>query len=317
MRTLVLLTVLSFAFAGSFAQSPVSYSESEMIQETPTGNIVGTLTVPDQVKTTPVVIIIPGSGPTDRNGNSPIGLHTDAYKMLAEGLAQNNIASLRFDKRGIGDSKAAMPDESSIRFDTYVQDVIDWITQLKGDKRFPKIYLLGHSEGSLIGMLAAQKSKVNGFISISGPGRPMDEILREQLANKLPPQLLSESDNILDSLKAGKTVTNVPPTLHALFRPSVQPYMISHMKYNPSTEIAKLKIPVLIIQGTTDLQVPVSDARLLASAKPNARLVIIDNMNHVMKESDDDLQHNLATYKNPDFPLKAGLMKDLVQFIQH
>jgi pimeloyl-ACP methyl ester carboxylesterase len=317
MKTLAFLFVLSFTFTVSFAQSPAGYSESEMIQETPTGNIIGTLTVPDQVKSMPVVIIIPGSGPTDRNGNSTIGLHTDAYKMLAEGMAQNKIASLRYDKRGIGESKAAMPGESSIRFETYVQDVVNWITELKADKRFSKIYLLGHSEGSLIGMLAAEKSKVAGFISISGPGRPMGEILREQLANKLPPQLLSESDNILDSLKAGKTVVNVPHTLYALFRPSVQPYIISHMKYNPSTEIAKLKIPVLIIQGTTDLQVPANDARLLSAAKPDAKLVIIDNMNHVMKESDDDLQHNLATYKSPDFPLKAGLLNDLVQFIQH
>lgn len=317
MKTFIFLILLGFSFAGSFAQSVTGHSESEMILKTSSGNIVGTLTVPNQVKNMPVVIIIPGSGPTDRNGNSPIGLHTDAYKMLAEGLAQNDIASLRYDKRGIGKSKTAMPDESSIRFDTYVQDVVDWITELKADKRFSKIYLLGHSEGSLIGMLAAEKSKVAGFISVSGPGRPTDEILREQLANKLPPQLLSESDNILDSLKAGKTVANIPPTLHALFRPSVQPYMISHMKYNPTKEIAKLKIPALIIQGTTDLQVPVNDARLLSTAKPDAKLVIIDNMNHVMKESDDDLQHNLATYKNPDFPLKAGLMTDLVEFIRH
>ncbi|GET24792.1 alpha/beta hydrolase [Prolixibacter sp. NT017] len=317
MKKLLPLLILTLAYTGSFAQSKADTSESEMILRTSTGNIAGTLTVPQQEKPMPVVIIIPGSGPTDRNGNSPIGLHTDVYKMLAEGLAKNKIASLRYDKRGIGESKAAMPDENSIRFDTYVQDVVDWITELKADKRFSKIYLLGHSEGSLIGMLAAEKNKVAGYISVSGPGRPMDEILREQLSNKLPPQLLSESDNILDSLKAGKTVANVPPALNTLYRPSVQPYMISHMKYNPAKEIAKLKMPVLIIQGTTDLQVPVSDARLLKAAKPDAQLDIIDNMNHVLKESDNDQQHNLATYRSPDFPLKAGLMNDLVQFIKH
>ncbi|GET34311.1 alpha/beta hydrolase [Prolixibacter bellariivorans] len=317
MKTLLLLTILIFAYAVSSAQGNTNNSESDMILKTSTGNIVGTVTVPQQENPMPVVIIIAGSGPTDRNGNSTIGLHTDAYKMLAEGLAQNDIASLRYDKRGISESKAAMRDESAIRFDTYVQDVVDWITKLKADKRFSKIYLLGHSEGSLIGMLAAEKDKVAGYISVSGAGRPMDEILREQLSNKLPPQLLSESDNILDSLKAGKTVDNVPHTLYALFRPSVQPYMISHMKYNPAKEIAKLKIPVLILQGTTDLQVPVSDARILKAAKPDAKLVVIDNMNHVMKASDNNQQHNLATYGNPDFPLKAGLMNNLVQFIKH
>jgi len=317
MKTLLFLTILVFAYADSFARGNANTSESEMILRTSTGNIVGTLTIPQQEKPMPVVIIIPGSGPTDRNGNSTIGLHTDLYKMLAEGLAQNKIASLRFDKRGIGESKAALASETSIRFDTYVDDVVDWISMLKANKRFSKIYLLGHSEGSLIGMLAAEKTKIAAFISIAGAGKSADKILQEQLKDKLPPQLLSESDNIIDSLKAGKTVENVSPALNTLYRPSVQPYMISWMKYDPAKEISKLKIPVLIIQGTTDLQVPVSDARILEAANPDAKLVVIDNMNHVLKESDNDQQHNLATYRNPDFPLKAGLMNDLVQFIKH
>lgn len=317
MRTLLLLTILVFTYADSFAQGNTNTSESEMILRTSTGNIIGTLTVPRQEKPMPVVIIIPGSGPTDRNGNSAMGLRTDAYKMLAQGFAKNRIASLRFDKRGIGGSKTALASETSIRFDTYVDDVVDWISLLKADKRFSKIILLGHSEGSLIGMLAAEKTKIAAFISIAGAGKSADKILQEQLKDKLPPQLLSESDNIIDSLKAGKTVENVSPALNTLYRPSVQPYMISWMKYDPAKEISKLKIPVLIVQGTTDLQVSEDDARLLAVAKPNAKLVIIDNMNHVMKESDENMQSNIATYTNPDLPLKAGLMEELVKFIQH
>lgn len=293
-----------------------AYSESEIILKTSTGDISGTLMVPDKVKKSPVVLIIAGSGPTDRDCNSPLGVKTNAYKMIAESLAENKISSLRFDKRGIGKSKGAVKSEADLTIDTYIDDAIAWIQLLKQDKRFKNIIVLGHSEGSLIGMVAGEKTGISKYISVAGSGRPADVILREQLEKQLPPQLLKESDDAMDSLKAGKMVKKVNPVLLSLYRPSIQPYMISWLKYNPAVEIKKLKIPVLIIQGTTDIQVSTEDAKLLYAAKPDAKFMMVENMNHVLKESEADRQKNIETYNKPDLPLKEGLMKGICDFIK-
>jgi pimeloyl-ACP methyl ester carboxylesterase len=313
-----LLFALVYLAIGLFAQAQTSAasSETDMVLKTATGDIYGTLTIADNSKPTPIVLIIAGSGPTDRNGNSPMGVKACTYQMLSQDLAKNGIASLRFDKRGIGQSKAAMTSESDLRFETYIKDVTDWISLLKSDKRFSSIIVLGHSEGSLIGMIAAGQSKMTGFISIAGAGKSADKIIQEQLKKQLPMTLLGESNQILDSLKAGKTVAKVNPTLASLYRPSVQPYMISWIKYDPAKEIRRLKIPVMIIQGTTDLQVTVEDAKLLSAAKPDAKLLIMENMNHVLKEAEADVQKNMATYNDPALPLKAGLIEKIVQFIK-
>lgn len=318
MKRLPFIITLGFLLISLFtyAQSSAVSFETEMVLKTATGDIFGTLTVADKSKATPLVLIIAGSGPTDRNCNSPLGVQTNAYKMISESLFKNGISSLRFDKRGIGQSKAAMSSESELRFETYIKDVTDWISLLKSDKRFSSIIVLGHSEGSLIGMIAAGQSKVAGFISIAGVGKSADKIIQEQLKDKLPMQLLQESNRILESLKAGKTVANVSPTLVSIYRPSVQPYMISWIKYDPAQEISKLKIPVMIIQGTTDLQVTVADAKLLSAARPDAKLLMLENMNHVLKEAPGDAQKNMATYNNPALPLKAGLMEGIIQLIK-
>ncbi len=318
MKNLIVFVFLHCIAIGIMGQikNDTAFNSSRLSLNTPTGDLFGTLTIPNDVKKSPVVVIIPGSGPTDRNGNSPLGVKTNAYKMLAENLALNGISSLRFDKRGIGKSMPAMSSESELRFETYIHDVISWISLLESQNRFSAVFILGHSEGSLIGMIAAGQAKVAGFISLAGVGKPADELLQEQLKTNLTPQLLVESNRILDSLRAGKTVATLNPNLLALYRPSVQPYLISWIKYDPAKEIGKLKIPVLIIHGTSDLQVSVNDANLLSEANPNAELVIIENMNHVLKESDSDLQNNMATYTNPDLPLKEGLMKSIVSFIK-
>jgi pimeloyl-ACP methyl ester carboxylesterase len=318
MKTLISIFALNLLFSGLFAQNGVNstFSQSELVLGTSSGEIYGTLTIPDNKKTSPVVLIIAGSGPTDRDGNSHMGLQTNVYKMLSESFATNGISALRFDKRGIGKSNPAMTSESDLRFETYINDVVSWISFLKSDKKFSSVFVLGHSEGSLIGMIAAKQTDVAGFISISGVGESADEILQKQLKTKLPPQLLDESNKILDSLRIGKTVSNVNPDLGALYRPGIQPYLISWMKYDPANEISKLEIPVLIIQGTTDLQVTVNDAKLLSSAKPDAKLRIIENMNHVLKESDSDIQKNMATYSNPNLPLIPGLTDEIVNFIK-
>jgi pimeloyl-ACP methyl ester carboxylesterase len=293
-----------------------TFTETEFILKTQSGDLSGTFCIPDKVKKSPIVLIIAGSGPTDRDGNSPLGIKAGTYKLLAEGLARNGISSCRFDKRGIGKSQSAAKSESELRFETYINDVVDLVSFLKKDKRFSDIIILGHSEGSLIGIAAANLTDVSKVISIAGAGRPIYTVLREQLQSQLPEQLLQESDRISDSLRAGKTVKQINPLLLSLYRPSVQPYMISWFKYDPAIEIKKLKIPVLIIQGATDLQTTVEDAKLLSAAKTDARLLIIDNMNHILKEADIERQKNLATYSDPNLPLKEGLTEKITDFIR-
>lgn len=286
--------------------------------KTDAGTLHGTLLLPAGHGPFPVALIIVGSGPTDRDGNdTQLGLNTDCYKLLAEALAQHGIASLRYDKRGAGvDMLMALP-ENKLRFETYVGDALAWGKQLRADPRFSSLTVIGHSEGSLIGMLAAREIPADGYVSIAGAGEPAQQLLLTQLQSKLPADLYQKSQAIIDSLEHGKTVAQVPAALDALFRPSVQPYLISWFKYDPALEIAKLKIPVLIVQGERDLQVSVNDARELAKADPAARLVLIPDMNHVLKDVGPSADANLASYSNPHLPIDSTLASAIGEFIRH
>lgn len=254
------------------------------VLQTLSGKIYGTLELPDTNKPCPVVLIIAGSGPTDRNGNSTLlAAPNDSLKMLAEALRTRGIASLRYDKRLIGESKDAGPKEADLRLDHYIADAAGWVTQLQADKRFSRVYIAGHSEGALIGLIAAQSSKPAGYISIAGIGRPFLDVLDEQIQGKLPPSLEPGYKRVVASLREGKTVSDPPGALAALFRPSVQPYLISEARFDPVKEIGKLKMPVLIVQGTTDIQVKVLDAKLLSG---RARRTSGDRRRHEPRPQD-------------------------------
>lgn len=311
-RMIALLLLFS---SGLFAQNAdSSFTETNIELQTSTGKISGTLTTPKTFNKIPVALIIAGSGPTDRNGNSMF-LKSDAYKKLAQQLALHNIATVRYDKRGVVLSMSAAKSESDLRFDDYVNDAKDWINLLKQDKRFTTVIVIGHSEGSLIGMIAAAEANADKYISVAGAGRPADKIIREQLSNQ-PDSLQQQTSAIMDSLLQGKTVNNVDPSLNTLFRASVQPYLISWFKYDPQTEIKKLKIPVLIIQGTSDIQVTENDAKLLAAAKPGAQLVMIGNMNHIFRIVEGGREVNIATYSNPSLPISQKLVDVIADFIE-
>ncbi len=320
-RLLILFTTITLIFIGcktsykTSEQNKNDYAtQAEVNVKTLDGiKLYGTLTLPKKVSNPPVVLIIPGSGPIDRNGNSP-KMKMNIYQILSDSLAKHDIASLRYDKRGIGKSQVPNLDESKLTIETYVKDAETWLQWLKNQKHFSKIIVLGHSEGSLIGILAAEKQKIDKFISVAGAGRPIDQVLKEQLQSQ-PKSIREKALPIIDSLKQGKQVKNVPRVLYALFRPSVQPYLISWMKYDPAKEIAKLKIPILIIQGTTDLQVSTLDAKLLAQANPNAKLDIIQNMNHIFRKAPKNRIKNLITYTKPDLPIMHKFVADIVSFI--
>ena len=303
--TATLLLVISNLFAGQ--------AEKIVTLKTESGTLEGTLLIPETKAMIPVALIIAGSGPTDRDGNNPM-MKNNSLKMLATELLKNGIATLRYDKRGIGKSKKAGLKESDLRFDNYIEDTKGWIEYLKHNKGFSQIIVIGHSEGSLIGMIASQEKDVDKFISIAGVGQSADKTIREQLKAQ-PAIVLEQASPILDKLIQGETVENVPPMLNSLFRPSVQPYMISWFKYDPQKEIAKLKKPVLIIQGSTDIQVSVKDAEKLADANQKAEKKIIKGMNHIFKEAELDRQKNIETYNQPELPVKTELIKVIVDFI--
>lgn len=280
------------------------------------GKMTGQLEIPEGKGPFPLMIIIAGSGPTDRDGNSLIMVgKNDSLKMLAEELSKEGIASIRYDKRGVGQNIALVSKEEDLRFDHYIEDAVAWGDYAKEDKRFSEIGFIGHSEGSLVGMIAAQKADATVFVSIAGAGRPIDEVLLEQLEDQLPIELMNESEKIIEKLKKGERVEDVSKELQSLFRPSVQPYMISWLQYNPVEQIKQLDARILLINGTADLQVPSSDAELLHQAK-DSDLLIIEKMNHVLKESPSDEQGNMATYTDPSIPLAEGLMDGIIEFIK-
>ena len=242
----------------------------------------------------------PRPGPTDMDGNSAaLPGKNNSLKYLAEGLAGKGIASLRYDKRGIASSASAGKDEYSMRFEDGIKDARGWIDYLSRDKRISGIYVLGHSEGALVGMAASvDNPKVKGYISVAGAGRPAYEIVEEQMEGQ------------------GKLVPDVPIGLQALFRSSVQPYMISWYTYNPQEIIKKLKVPVLILQGDKDMQVSVKDAELLKRSQPSADYHLIGNMNHLMKTCDTmDQQKQMATYTDPALPLHKDVLILIEKFV--
>ncbi|WP_163398132.1 alpha/beta hydrolase family protein [Flavobacterium fluviatile] len=312
-KIILLLTVFILSFVSAQDKKEITFKESPVVLKINMDQLYGTLTIPEVSKKCPVALIIAGSGPTDRNGNNPM-MKNNSLKMLAEALAKNEIASLRFDKRGIGESKAAAPSEAELVFENYSEDAKSWINLLKQDKRFSKVIVIGHSEGSLIGMIAG--AKADKFVSIAGAGDAADKILKAQISSKGMKQIEDMTFPIIDSLKSGKTVKNVDPMLNSLFRQSVQPYLISWFKYNPQEEIKKLNVPILIIQGTKDLQVTVKDADNLSKANTNSELLIIDNMNHIMKVIGGDQQANIESYSNETMPISETLTSKIVSFIR-
>ncbi|MRX07517.1 alpha/beta fold hydrolase [Pseudoduganella sp. FT25W] len=311
MRFKLLLSLLMVSLSAAAAQRPVSL-------EVGGGTVYGTELTPDGVTgKVPVVLLHSGSGPTDRDGNSTmLPGPNDSLKMVAEGLARHGIASIRYDKRAIGASALPVWKEENLRLDDYVSDAAAWLHKLRADPRFSRVVMAGHSEGAQIAAEACAQGGADACVLIAGAGHTLDEILHDQLKDKLPPPLMAESDRILASLKDGKAVAQVPPPLMSLYHPSVQPYLISSFQHDPRKAIAALNMPVLILQGTNDIQVSQDEAKALSAAAPKARLVIIEGMNHVLKivGSDEALQQK--SYVSPDLPVAPQLIDALSSFVK-
>lgn len=310
--TRLLLIPVWGAMAGSLLSPAQAFTEETVSL----GQLHGTLALPaPEGPPVPAVLILAGSGPVDRDGNLP-GMTNNSLRLVAHGLAGQGIASLRVDKRGIGESAPAALREEDLRFQTYVDDALAWAESLRQDPRIGRVYLLGHSEGALVATLAAQKGGVSGLILLAGAGQPAAQAIGRQLADAgVSEALQAASSRITGELLQGRHVADVPPDLMALYRPSVQDYLISWLPLDPAAELTRTAMPVLIIQGTTDLQVKEADARLLLAARPQAKLILIEGMNHVLKRAPSNRFLNLQTYAIPILPLADGLLPAITSFI--
>ncbi|EOR94323.1 alpha/beta hydrolase fold protein [Arcticibacter svalbardensis MN12-7] len=297
-------------------QIPLKDTEQLVTITTTSSELKGTLSVPKVSVKIPVVLLIAGSGPTDRNGNSSLIKGKSNYFLkISDELYANKIAVLRYDKRGIGQSTTT-ESEINTKFEDMVDDAAALIKFLKKDSRFSKVIVAGHSEGSLIGMLASEREKADGFISLAGAGFPITEIIKSQYKEVLSADDYKSASAVLDTIEAGKPVRQqLKNGLEIQFRSSILPYLNSWMKYNPQTVVSKLTMPVLIVQGTHDIQVNVENARQLKKANPGAKLVLIEGMSHILKEGPVDRQLNIATYSNDDLALHPKLVPELEQFI--
>jgi len=312
MRFLFLLVLFAMPTSHIYAQTLLN---ERMTVQVADGRLQGSLLLPKAAEPLPVALLIAGSGPTDRNGNNPMG-RSDSLKRLAQALAKRGIASLRYDKRGVAQSLAVAPNEEQLSVEHYVPDAVAWARQLEADSLFSGVVLIGHSEGALIASLAAPIVEPAALISIAGSGRPIDRLLREQLQGRLPPPLLATAHYLIDELNAGRTHEQVPEALQILFRPSVQPYLISLFRQDPIQAFANVTAPALIIQGTHDIQVDREDAEALQRAREDAELALIPGMNHVLRIVPMDRDRQTASYNQPELPIAYALTERISRFLQ-
>lgn len=284
----------------------------------PSGPLQGTL-LAAQPKA-PVVIIVPGSGPTDRDGNNSLGITASSYRLLAEALARKGIASLRIDKRGMFGSRRAVPDPNAVTIADYAADVRAWVAKARSETGADCIWIAGHSEGGLVALAAAADKDICGLVLIATPGRRTGDVLREQLrSNPANAPILKQALAAISELELGRNVdiTRLDPALAPLFHPAVQGFLRDVMSYDPAALLAEVEKPVLIVQGTRDVQVSEADARLLKAANPRAEFVLLPDVNHVLKAvASDDRAANLATYADPSLPVAGGVVDAIAAFIE-
>jgi uncharacterized protein len=297
----------------------IALSESFVEAPGPLGPLKGTM-LASGVPSAPVILMVPGSGPTDRDGNSPLGVKAATYRLLAQQLARRGITSVRIDKRGLFASAAAIANPNAVTISDYATDVHAWISAIRSSTKVRCVWVLGHSEGGLVALVAGQKPEdICGLVLVACPGRPAGEIMKEQLrANPADAALVPMADEAIDKLDAKQRVdvSALPPPLAQLFRPAIQGFLIDEFAYDPAALAAAVHKPILILQGKRDLQVSVADAERLAHAQPAAKLVILPGVNHVLKSvPTDDRNANIATYADPSLPLAPGVAEAIASFL--
>ncbi|RIA10369.1 hypothetical protein OE09_2225 [Flavobacteriaceae bacterium MAR_2010_72] len=306
-RYYLIVILLGITWAG-LAQE-LNYSSQDLSVNT---FIDGTLLTPNDKEQPALAILIAGSGPTDRDGNQNF-LKNNTLKKLAQNLSNNGIATFRYDKRIVKQIRKGNVSKT-IMFDDFVTDAISVIEYFKNTNSYSKIVVIGHSQGSLVGMLAA-KDKADGFISLAGAGQPIDQVIIEQI-DKTAYIYTEDAKKAFNIMRSGKTTSEYPPQLSSIFDISIQPFMMNWMKYNPKDEIATLDMPILIINGTKDLQVSTEEAQSLKNASPNAQFKLITNMNHVLFIIEGDDLENSKSYNESFRAISPELVSSITDFIE-
>lgn len=273
-------------------------------------HIEGTLYTPIENETSPLVIFIAGSGPTDRDGNQSF-MKNDMLKKMATFLSNNGVSTFRYDKRIVKQIRTKTIDKN-ISFDDFVTDAKSVINFFKS--KYETIIVAGHSQGSLVGLLALNQS-VDAFVSLAGAGKPIDQILEEQIS-KSAPMFLEDSKRVLATLKAGETTKDYPLPLSSIFNLELQPFMTNWMQYNPVEVIKKQEIPTLIINGDKDLQVGIEEAKLLHEAAQNGQLLIVENMNHVLVNIEGDDLENMKSYNIATLEIAKEVSDRMLDFVK-
>jgi len=315
-RSIIAVTLTSYfmtACGGSDSiEPPASQSEQNSTE------ISSQLDEPISAGTLSVILIVPGSGPTDLNGNGPLGLNSNTYRRLANDLSEKGISTIRVDKRGMF-SSAQAGDPNAVTVDIYAQDYRNWTDVILAETGRPCIYMLGHSEGALMVTAASiENENICGLILVAGVGRSFGDVIREQLkANPANAIIMEEALEIIETLERGERAdtSNIHPALRPLFAEQLQDFMISLMQVDPVQLAKEASKKTLIIQGSTDLQVSLLDAENLTQAT-GGKLVLIDGMNHVLKDAPKNRWENLATYGNPDLPLSEGMVEAIRDFVE-
>jgi alpha-beta hydrolase superfamily lysophospholipase len=318
-RLIVALGAASLGAAAAATHAASPPSETVVEAPGPLGPLKAVLAMPAG-KPSAAVVIVPGSGPTDWDGNSPLGVRAQPYKLLAQDLGARGIASLRIDKRGMFASAGAVADANRVTIADYATDVRQWVKTAKARTGLPCIWILGHSEGGLVALAAAQAAPdVCGLILVASPGRPVGEVLRGQLkANPANSPLMDQANRAIDQLEAGRKIdtSGMDPALLPLFAPQVQDYLLSLFSYDPARLAASVSKPMLIIRGTSDLQTQEEDSARLAASARHGRLIVLPGVNHVLKAVPvADRQANIASYADPSLPLAPGVVEAIAAFL--
>ncbi|WP_223270816.1 alpha/beta hydrolase [Subsaximicrobium wynnwilliamsii] len=312
-KRLYLLLLFMFCFI-HFGMSQSEIISEEILISNDSIQLPGTLTFHTGETKQPLVIFVHGSGNVDRNGNQAGAPSSANYiKQLSDSLVSKNIAFYRYDKRSATASNVPFM-MKDMRFYAFTEDVNLAIAHFMDDTRFSSITLIGHSQGSLVAMLANHEH-VDKYISIAGPSTSIDKALIEQVRARNGDSLANLVVSHFKELQDTGSIAKVDPNLMVLFNKPTQPFMASWMAYDPSEELKKLEMPILILNGDKDLQVAVVDAETLHKAQPNSKLVIIKDMNHVLKTIVDDYD-NFISYTKPDFPLSSALVDAIAAFIK-
>jgi hypothetical protein len=298
-----------FVSAITFAQNITLLKQNVTINR----HIDGTLLLPEKYKNAPLAILIADSGPTDRDGNQNF-MQNNSLKKLAESLTKKGVVTFRYDKRIVKQLKSGNLD-ASITFDDFITDAVSVLHYFQNKYSFSAIHIIGHSQGSLVGMVAA-KEGADGFISIAGAGHTIDDVITEQI-DKTAPMFTKDAKRVFDILKEGKTTTDFPPALASVFNSNVQPFMSSWMYYDPKKELAQLNIPILVINGTKDLQVSEEEAISLKSASKHAQMQIIENMNHILVPIEGDDLDNSKSYNESQREISPQLIDTIITFINN